>query len=87
MPPKKLEDIELLRRAYDRVMDNLTEVRDGSGLVTCQVCTHDGQIVRNRHANTYKVSVGKTKQLTHIVVYTAEHGQVPPQELTRRATP
>lgn len=74
MPAEKLEYQQLLYNAYDRILNNSKPKLDDSGYVECLVVSHSGETVRNRHANTFKVSFGKGKRLAHRVIYEAHHG-------------
>lgn len=77
MPPRKLTDEEKFINALRRIETYTVPKKDGSRLVTCFVPVKTGKLVKNKHANTYKVSVGKDKQLVHKFVYEQYIGPVP----------
>lgn len=74
MPAPKLEYSQLLYNAYDRIVTNSRLQTDSSGFVECEVLSHSGKTVKNKHCDTFKVSFGKEKRLAHRVIYEAHHG-------------
>lgn len=77
MPPRKLTDEEKSINALVRIETCTVPKKDSSGLVTCFVPVKTGKLVKNKHASTYKVSVGKDKQLVHKFLYEQTIGSVP----------
>lgn len=77
MPPRKLTDEEKFINALGRIENYTVPKKDSTGLVTCFIPVETGKLVKNKHANTYKVSVGKDKQLVHKFVYEQYIGPVP----------
>ena len=78
MPRRTLYYDEKLGNAYTRIYKNAKPQLDHSGFVECLVLHHTGEIVKNKHADTFKVSFGKDKRLAHRVAYEAFHG--PPDD-------
>lgn len=79
MPAPKLDYEQLLYNAYDRIMNNMKSKLDDTGFVECHILEHSGETVKNKHANTFKVSFGKEKKLAHRIMYEAYNG--PPGDL------
>lgn len=69
MPPKKLTHQEKLDNAWKRIEARLEHRKDKFGVYTCKVITPGEGVVKNKHANTYKVSFGKEKKLAHRIAY------------------
>lgn len=77
MPPRKLTDEEKIINALSRIEANTIPKKDSSGIITCFVPIQTGLLVKNKHADTYKVSVGKEKRLVHKFIYEQCIGPVP----------
>jgi hypothetical protein len=76
MPPKKLTHKEKLDNAWKRIKPNLSYQSDDSGIVRCREVSVGPGVVKNKHADTFKVSFGKDKKLVHRVAYEHYHDTI-----------
>ena len=76
MPAKTLSHQEKLDNAFTRLKLRIERQVNPFGVFTCKIITPGEGVVKNKHANTYKVSFGKKKKLAHRVAYEKYHGRI-----------
>lgn len=75
MPRKELTHEEKLSNAWSRIK-TIHREKDATGTVECHILKPGPGIVKNKHCNTFKVSLGKTKRLAHRVAYEYCYGTI-----------